>query len=333
MKSFGPIWKIAVSLVVAAAMFTLVINVVRMPVAAQTHSYTAEFTDVSGLHEDADVRVRGVRVGTVSAIELKRENDESVAAVGFTLDKRYGIVAGSRLSIKYQALTGVRYVDVEDPAEPYVSKDLVRNIPTSMTQPSFDVTVLFNGLQPVLATLKPEEINTFTANAVTYLSGDGSGLGPMLDSIHKLTDFVSNRQDVISTVMHNLADVAATLGGKSKSLIQILEWLNLPVDSALSVLDEFRKSSLFGPEFTAPVVRLLNNVGFKWGNNFDGGLDKAFTNIDNAVEAFKLVPVMWDNLPPPSQSGQPRPCSKGRAQLPGDMDVLLNGQRVVICNR
>jgi phospholipid/cholesterol/gamma-HCH transport system substrate-binding protein len=133
--------------------------------------------------------------------------------------------------------------------------------------------------------------------------------------------------------MHNLADVAATLGGKSKSLIQILEWLNLPVDSALSVLDEFRKSSLFGPEFTAPVVRLLNNVGFKWGNNFDGGLDKAFTNIDNAVEAFKLVPVMWDNLPPPSQSGQPRPCSKGRAQLPGDMDVLLNGQRVVICNR
>ena len=34
-----------------------------------------------------------------------------------------------------------------------------------MTQPSFDITALFNGLQPVIATLSPDDINTFAENA------------------------------------------------------------------------------------------------------------------------------------------------------------------------
>ena len=74
-----------------------------------------------------------------------------------------------------------------------------------MTQPSFDITTLFNGLQPVLATLSPDEINTFTENAIAFLQGDGNGLGPMLDSIHKLTAFVSDRQQVVATLVRNLA--------------------------------------------------------------------------------------------------------------------------------
>ena len=69
------------------------------------------------------------------------------------------------------------------------------------------------------------------------------------------------------------------------------------------------------------------------GLSMDSSLNRAFTNVDNFVEAIKLVPAMWDNIPPPSQDGAPLPCSRGRAQLPATMDVLLNGQRVVLCNR
>ena len=96
-------------------------------------------------------------------------------------------------------------------------------LPTAMTQPSFDVTTLFNGLQPVLATLSPDEINTFWENAETYLSGDGTGLGPMLDSIRKLTEFVSDRQQVIATLMRNLSEIADTMGGHAKEVVYILD--------------------------------------------------------------------------------------------------------------
>ena len=302
--------------------------------AINTRTYTAEFTDASGLHPDGDVRVRGVRVGKVESVDLARHDGQNVAQVKFTLDQQYGILAISRLAIKFQALTGVRYLDITNAAEGYTAADLVTQVPTSMTQPSFDVTALFNGLQPVLATLSPEEINTFTANAASFLTGDGSGLAPLLDSLRRLTEFVSNRQEVVATLMSNLSQVADAIESKSKQFIHIIDLINQPVDGALTILDEFRKDLLFGKDFFDPVVRLLNNAGLKPGINIDEALDRAFSNLDKFFDAFKLVPVMNENIQPPGENNDTvEPCSRGRFQLPETMDVLLNGQRVVLCNR
>jgi phospholipid/cholesterol/gamma-HCH transport system substrate-binding protein len=275
-----------------------------------------------------------VRVGKVESVDLARHDGQNVAQVKFTLDQQYGILAISRLAIKFQALTGVRYLDVTNAAEGYTAADLVTQVPTSMTQPSFDVTALFNGLQPVLATLSPEEINTFTANAASFLTGDGSGLAPLLDSLRRLTEFVSNRQEVVATLMSNLSQVADAIESKSKQFIHIIDLINQPVDGALTILDEFRKDLLFGKDFFDPVVRLLNNAGLKPGINIDEALDRAFSNLDKFFDAFKLVPVMNENIQPPGENNDTvEPCSRGRFQLPETMDVLLNGQRVVLCNR
>jgi phospholipid/cholesterol/gamma-HCH transport system substrate-binding protein len=334
MKPLAALWRLGLSVAVAVVLFILLSNTLTNPVAINTRTYTAEFTDASGLHPDGDVRVRGVRVGKVESVDLARHDGQNVAQVKFTLDQQYGILAISRLAIKFQALTGVRYLDVTNAAEGYTAADLVTQVPTSMTQPSFDVTALFNGLQPVLATLSPEEINTFTANAASFLTGDGSGLAPLLDSLRRLTEFVSNRQEVVAILMSNLSQVADAIESKSKQFIHIIDLINQPVDGALTILDEFRKDLLFGKDFFDPVVRLLNNAGLKPGINIDEALDRAFSNLDKFFDAFKLVPVMNENIQPPGENNDTvEPCSRGRFQLPETMDVLLNGQRVVLCNR
>ncbi|MDT5304250.1 MAG: phospholipid/cholesterol/gamma-HCH transport system substrate-binding protein [Mycobacterium sp.] len=334
MKPLAALWRLGLSVAVAVVLFILLSNTLTNPVAINTRTYTAEFTDASGLHPDGDVRVRGVRVGKVESVDLARHDGQNVAQVKFTLDQQYGILAISRLAIKFQALTGVRYLDITNAAEGYTAADLVTQVPTSMTQPSFDVTALFNGLQPVLATLSPEEINTFTANAASFLTGDGSGLAPLLDSLRRLTEFVSDRQEVVATLMSNLSQVADAIESKSKQFIHIIDLINQPVDGALTILDEFRKDLLFGKDFFDPVVRLLNNAGLKPGINIDEALDRAFSNLDNFFDAFKLVPVMNANIQPPGENNDTvEPCSRGRFQLPETMDVLLNGQRVVLCNR
>lgn len=326
-------WRIGVALAVSVVLFILLSNTLVNPVDVGTRTYVAEYTDASGLHQDGDVRVRGVRVGKVESVDLARVGGQNVAQVRFTLDKKYGVVSASRLAIKFQALTGVRYVDVTNPAEGYREQDLVKQIPTSMTQPSFDVTALFNGLQPVLATLSPDEINTFTANAASFLTGDGSGLAPLLESIRRLTEFVSDRQQVVATLMSNLSDIADGLGGTSERFIHLIDLVNQPVDKVNSVLDEFRKDLLYSKDFFDPVTRLLHNAGFRNGNNVDDALDRASSNLDNFFDAFKLVPVINENIPPPGNDGtEVEPCSRGNFQLPETMDVLLNGQRVVLCN-
>ena len=332
MKPVAALWRLGVSLVVSAVLLILIMNVIIHPIAEDTRTYTAEFTDASGLHTDADVRVRGVRVGKVKSIELTRRAGQSVAAVRFTLDKRYGVVPLSRLAIKFQALTGVRYVDVTDAAEGYKSNELVTKIPTSMTHPSFDITALFNGLQPVLATLNPDEINTLTANVASFLSGDDNGLSPLLESLRRLGSLVADRQEVVSRLVHNLAEVSETMDAGSPQVLHMLDELEEgPIPHIFNVLDEFRKSQVYG-EFTLQVVRLLNNAGLVKGQRLDTSVDRAYANLDNLIDAFKLTPVMWDNAPIPVDDGAPEPCSRGRMQLPETMDVLLNDRRVVLCN-
>jgi phospholipid/cholesterol/gamma-HCH transport system substrate-binding protein len=332
-KPLAALWRLAIAATVAVFLLILVSNVITQPVADKVGSYTADFTDVSGLHAGADVRVRGVRVGKVDTVELQRRDGQSIAAVGFTLDSRYVIDADTRLAVKYQALTGLRYVDVINAAERGQPAAPIKHVPTSMTQPSFDITKLFNGLQPVLATLSPDDLNTFTSNVDTFLSGDGHGLGPVLESIHSLTQFLADRQQVVATLLSNLKAVADTMSGHAKDFVQIIDWANRPIDAALSVLDEFRKSQIYGPGFTEAVVQLLDNAGLKPGINIDDALDKVFTNFDDYIDAVKFVPVIWENIPPPSQANEPIACSKGRAELPLPVDVLLNGQKVVLCNQ
>lgn len=333
MKPTASLWRIAVSVAIACVLLVLVVNAMTHPTATDTDTYIADFTDAAGLHAGADVRVRGLPVGKVDSVDLVRRNGQSIASVKFTLAKQYEVVQTSRLAIKYQALTGNRYVDVINPSQNNPAINRVTHASVSMTQPSFDITTLFNGLEPVLATLGPDDINTFTENVASFLSGDGSGLAPLVDSIRKLTRFVSDRQQITSTLVHNLSDIATALGGHSQDVISLLKMTDKVGDSALQTLEELRKADLYGPNFTGAVVRLLNNMGFTAGTDIDAALDRAFTNVDDAMDAFKLVPVMWENIPPPSPAGALLPCSRGRAQLPSDLDVLLNGQRVTICNR
>jgi phospholipid/cholesterol/gamma-HCH transport system substrate-binding protein len=333
MKIRSLLWRLGLSIAFTVGLIILLSNTLTNPVAVGTRTYTAEFTDASGLHPDGDVRVRGVRVGKIESVALARRDGRNVAQVKLTLDRKYGVVAITRLAIKFQALTGVRYVDVTNAAEGYRESDLVTQVPTSMTQPSFDVTALFNGLQPVLATLSPAEINTFTANAASFLTGDGSGLAPLLASVNRLTAFVSDRQQVVSTLISNLSEAGDALGGTSAKFIHVIDLVNTPVDKALSILDEFRKDLLY-KDFLDPVIRLLHSAGFKPGTNVDEALDRAFSNLDRFFDAFKLVPVIDGNIPPPGDDGTPvEPCSRGNFQLPETMDVLLNGRRVVLCNR
>lgn len=334
MKPRSALWRFILAASVSVTLLTVIANAIRQPVDAKTQTYNAEFVDVSGLNDGADVRVRGVRVGKVQTIELRGSDaGAAVAAVRLTLDSRYHIIPATRLAVKYQALTGLRYIDVQNPAEGGSVTNQVDNIPTAMTQPSFDITVLFNGLEPVLAALSPDQINDFTENAVSFLQGDGNGLEPMLDSIHKLTAFVSDRQQVVATLVRNLSTLANGVSGRSKDLIAILNELELPINQILAVSDEFRKGQVAAADFTRAVLRLLADVGIMPGMDVEKALDRAFGNVYDAVEAIKRTPVIWENIPSPAENGVPVPCSHGRVQLPEAMDVLLNGQRVVLCNK
>ena len=72
MRPRSALWRFILAACMSAALLALIADAITQPVEAKTRTYTAEFTDVSGLNDGADVRVRGVRMGKVQTIERKQ---------------------------------------------------------------------------------------------------------------------------------------------------------------------------------------------------------------------------------------------------------------------
>lgn len=325
-----PLWKLVAAAAVALVLFMVIINGIKNPVEGPTNDFSASFTDVSGLRPNADVRMRGVKVGKVTSIDLDQGNGtDAVADVSFTLADGQTLTAKSRLAVKYANLSGVRYLDVVDTGD---GAPATHHVPVANTVPSFDITELFNGLQPVLQTLSPAEINQFSNNALTLIQGDGSGLAPMLASVNTLSRYTADRQKVISTLVDNLSTVSDSLGGKSPQILEFIKNIEAPIDSALSVLDQFRTASLYGPELMGTVNSILAGVGIETTTDVDKTLSQAFPTIDNMWKSLQLLPTVLDGLQKPTAApAAAAGCSKGELPLPAMGQVLLNGSGVVVC--
>ncbi|WP_068270103.1 MlaD family protein [Aldersonia kunmingensis] len=320
--------KLAVAVTISVLLFILVIAAMRSPVTGDTRSYTAEFADVSGLGSNGDIRTHGVRIGKVESIDLVRSDTGTIAKVRFTLERPYELTEDTVLSVKYQNLTGVRYVDADFGDR---SGAPVERLGLTSTRPSFDITELFNGLQPVLATMSTEDINQFSQNAIAVLQGDGGGLAPMLDDAQKLADLASSREQVISTLTDNLARISDTMGGRSGTVVEFIRSVNYPISSALSVIDEFAKTASYGPYFLKPIKRLLDAFHIQPGVNVEEEVAKVFGSIDEAAQAFRLLPASIAGMEMPASEGA-HGCPNGVAKLPTDVEVLLSGSEVVVCS-
>ncbi|QTJ70730.1 MCE family protein (plasmid) [Rhodococcus sp. ZPP] len=328
-KFTATLFKLGGAVVVSVLLFVIVINAMTNPAKDAKTSYTAEFTDVSGLHVNGDVRAKGMQIGKVVSIDLVREGDRSIAKVGFTLQEPHQLTDTTVLAIKYQNLTGLRYVDLDETAAQ--SGNSVDHLGPTQTRASFDITELFNGLQPVLATMSTDEINTFTQNAITLLQGDGGGLAPMMDSVQKIADLARDRQQVISILTTNLARISDSMGGKSPQVIEFLHSAEYAIDRAMTVLDKFNETAVFGPQFMTPVHRLVTQLGLNGEFDVDQLLTHTFSSLPDAADALRLLPATIAGLQLPQQSAGQK-CSSGVAKLPTDVEILLNGSEVTVCN-
>ncbi|MGW0181721.1 MlaD family protein [Nocardia sp. NPDC003345] len=322
--------RVAVATVVMAIALAGVFQLVQRPVDGDTETYTALFTDANGLRVGDDVRIYGVQVGKVAELEL----DGVLARARFTVQTGHPVFTNSTVAIRYQNLTGFRYLDIAQPERPEAQRDPSSVFETSQTTPAFDVTALFNGLQPVLAQLSPGELNQFTESMLAVLEGNGAGIGPALDAIDRLSRYATDRQAVLSTLVGNLSRMATTLGGKSGNAVQMLTNLtNLftAIGDKLPGLVEF---SLAIPPVIQPIRNILEILGISGepGRDLDAALRAAFPDPATATEVFDRLPGLIQSIAAAVPATGTEACSRGAAEAPAPLQVLIAGQGVVLCN-
>jgi phospholipid/cholesterol/gamma-HCH transport system substrate-binding protein len=248
MKFRAPLIGITLFMVVALTLTWLVYVSLRRDVAGNTNSYSAVFTDVYGLREGDDVRMAGVRVGRVEKIDL----DGKYARVSFVVQQQQRVYGNTVASVTYQNIVGQRYLGLSlghEGAKTQLPSGSV--LPLERTEPSFDVTALLNGYEPLFSLLNPHDADNLTKGVLQSLQGDTSSLTTLVSQTSTLTETFAGRDQALGSVITNLDKVISNLAAQNTNLDGVLTQTR----DVVATLDQRR------PELQAALGQLSRVVG------------------------------------------------------------------------
>jgi phospholipid/cholesterol/gamma-HCH transport system substrate-binding protein len=185
--------------------------------------YHALFTTASELDDGDDVRVAGVSVGEVSAVEV---TDAGKALVTFRVDSDLPLTRQSEAEVRYLNLVGARYMALKEGSPGASRLPAGGTLPESQTKPAINLTELFNGFQPLFQALNPDDVNQLAANLVAVLQGEGGTIKSLLNNVGSLTNTLADRDQLISQVIFNLTRTLETIDSRHRELGDLLTGLN-----------------------------------------------------------------------------------------------------------
>ena len=236
---------LALFLVFSVAVTWMVFATLQRNVAGPTSNYSAIFSDVSGLAEGDDVRVAGVRVGRVNGIELTPDNQ---AKVSFEVRSNQTLYTNTLASVTYQNIIGQRYLGLSQGEGEREKLAPGAEIPESHTNPSFDISYMLNGFEPLFSELDPQQVDNLTNAIIAAFQGDQGSVLTLTTQAAELSRTLAGPDEVLGqmigdldTLMVSLAEQSADAIRKTGTLSHILtffEWEYgvLPYSKALAAL-------------------------------------------------------------------------------------------------
>jgi phospholipid/cholesterol/gamma-HCH transport system substrate-binding protein len=215
----SPLIKLVVFLVVTSFATYVLAATIANTNYGDTNTYHADFTDAAGLNLGDDVRIAGVRVGTVSDIKIVRHN---TAEVTFAVQKDRPLPDSVEINLRYRNLVGQRYLDIQQGAGSTKMQDPGTTIPISHTHPAVDLTTLFAGFKPLFEGLDADQINKLSGEIITTLQGEGGSLDLLFSTLGDLTNSLADKDKVIGSVINNLASVLTTIGQRDTELSNLI---------------------------------------------------------------------------------------------------------------
>jgi phospholipid/cholesterol/gamma-HCH transport system substrate-binding protein len=210
MKISGTVIRLS-AVVAVQLFFTLIIVVVFGQVRFdRTNSYSAEFSNASGLRAGQFVRASGVEVGKVKKVDLV-EGDKRIR-VDFSVDRTVQLSQATTAQIRYQDLIGNRYLEIERGTGEGADRVLPPRgfIPLARTQPALDLDALIGGFKPLFRALDPQKVNTIASSIITVFQGEGGTINDILDQTAQLTSRLAESDHAIGEVIANLNTVLDT---------------------------------------------------------------------------------------------------------------------------
>ena len=220
-------------------------------------SYSAEFSNVSGLKGGNFVRIAGVEVGKVSSLKLEKDG---TVHVEFAIDKGLRLTEGTKASVRYENLIGDRYLALEEGAGSPRRLPQNATIPLARTSPALDVDSLIGGFRPLFRALDPDQVNALSGQLLRVFQGEGATISSVLGETSALTTTLANRDKLIGDVITNLNVVLHTFGNRDKQFSDGLDKLSLLVGALSERKTDITKDVAYINAATGSVADLLTQA-------------------------------------------------------------------------
>jgi phospholipid/cholesterol/gamma-HCH transport system substrate-binding protein len=194
--------------------------------------YRAAFTDASGLRPNDEVRISGVKVGKVTAVDLAGFTDsgrqDPYVEVTFRVDGGVELGKQTRALIAIKTIVGQKFLALE-PAGPgqMGSGDL---IPRSRTASPFDVVDAFSGLAGTVSKVDVEQL----AKALGVLSDTFEKTSPHVKSslkgLSRLSRAVADRDAQLRLLLKRTRGVTKVLADRREEFRKLVKDGNLLLD-------------------------------------------------------------------------------------------------------
>ncbi len=215
----GPLAKFLIFAVITLLCTALLAGTIANKVGGDTATYSARFTDATGVNKGDEVRIAGVRIGQVDDIRLV---DRKVALVEFSVRQSLVLPRATQAAIKFRNLIGQRFIALEQGVGLPERMPEGATIPLEQTHPAVNLTQLFNGFRPLFQALSPRDVNQLSFELVKVLQGEGGTVTDLLAHTATLTSTIADKDQVIGEVIDNLNAVLDTVNARDTELTQLV---------------------------------------------------------------------------------------------------------------
>jgi phospholipid/cholesterol/gamma-HCH transport system substrate-binding protein len=290
-KTTQDLIRLTIFIVITALATGLLAAVIGNLNFARTDKYRAIFSDATGVVKGDDVRIAGVKVGSVQSIEIV---DRTRARVTFSVSRSTDLTEATHATIKFRNLVGQRYVALTQEIGGTKRLSGGATIPLDHTTAALDLTVLFNGFKPLFAALSPTDINKLSYEIVQVFQGEGGTLEGLLAHTASVTSTLADRDEVIGELIDNLNEVLAHVADRDQQLGELIASFRTLVsgltkdrDAILGPLDEISQLSVQ----TASLVQGLRPdlvADLKQLRRLTGTLDANKGELDRVLQVLPI---------------------------------------------
>jgi len=201
----------SIGLVMILVLLWAAFNAASLPIIGGGTTYTAYFSEDAGLRVGDEVRIAGVKVGSVQSIGLKDGN------VKVTFKTKNAYIGNESIAyIDLKTLLGAKYIGIDSVGDAKQKPSVA--IPLSRTHAPYDVYPAFTQLTHTVNEIDTAKLAQSLETLSSAFADTPASVKTALSGLSRLSTTIASRNDALSNLLAQTNKVTGTLASRDTEL-------------------------------------------------------------------------------------------------------------------